>query len=264
MYSVVTSTLSPARTRGTSAKSDSYRTYAGPCTAVNVLRKIAHGPPASPTTIPASAVRCASLARSSTSAVATPLPSWIAAGQSAYRPRCSPETSSSPYFPASIHQVHPPSQWPRVGRPFTLHGQPTSQLHAITMRPLTFQAGVFSAVMSSAPSHPVVRDEGYEVRSRREQDPGDDERDPDGTAERRPPRKELLREDDRRGEHDPAEAHRPRDHENEHERPAAPKAVHAVIEPSRSAPAVPPRQCCMRKSAGVRQARRQAPFSGVN
>src|SRR5688572_25281397 len=118
-----------------------------------------------------SASRWALSARSSISAIATPFPSWIAPGQSQKRLRYRPFSFVSPNAPSSISHVQPPSHLPFVGRAFTLHGQPQSQLQAMSTRPLIVHFVAIACAISNPPLH---RHGHRELRTEQDQESAQD------------------------------------------------------------------------------------------
>jgi len=61
----------------------------------------------------------------------------MARGQSAKIEKLSPSRVVDPHWPESMCHVQPPSQSPVVGSPFTLQGQPKSQLQAMRSVPFS-------------------------------------------------------------------------------------------------------------------------------
>src|SRR5688572_1867765 len=151
-----------------------------------------------------SASRWALSARSSISAIATPFPSWIAPGQSQKRLRYRPFSFVSPNAPSSISHVQPPSHLPFVGRAFTLHGQPQSQLQAMSTRPLIVHFVAIASAIFFLRSH---RHRGHELRTEQDDERSHREGYAHRAAEPYRPRDEFLHQDDQRDERDPREAH---------------------------------------------------------
>src|SRR5687768_2417549 len=174
-----------------------------------------------------SASRWALSARSSISAIATPFPSWIAPGQSQKRLRYRPFSFVSPNAPSSISHVQPPSHLPFVGRAFTLQGQPQSQLHATSTRPLIVHFVAIACAITLLRSH-VHRH--HKLRTEQDNACAKNEGYAHRAAEPDRARNELLHQNDQRDQRDPREAHPAGRDEHGHKRPAASQAVQAVID----------------------------------